>query len=116
MIDVTSRKVLNKEVSPGVYICQFTKKPVNVEDAIFLGAVMPSVSGSYVCHPDAVQARIKSKDAFDEFEKNCNTCKKLSRVPHDKRGGFLRGTCQELGEHSFHPDDPMFMECWESRK
>jgi hypothetical protein len=115
MIDVTSRKVLNPEVSHGVYICHYTSKTVRVEDAIFLGAILPSVSGSYVCHKDAAQARKESARDFDQFEKNCNTCKKLERVPHDKFGGFMKGKCEVKGIHSFHPDDPMFMECWEER-
>ena len=115
MIDIGSRKVLNAEVSPSVYACHYTGKRVSVEDAIFLGPILPSVSGSYVCHPDAVNVRNESAKEFNRFEKNCNTCKKLERVPHDKRGGFMKGACEVKGLHSFHPDDPMFMECWEDR-
>jgi hypothetical protein len=70
MIDVKSRKILNAEISPGVYICNYTGKQVRVEDAIFLGPVLPSVSGSYVCHPDAVEARKLSVKNFNQVEKN----------------------------------------------
>ncbi len=65
---------------------------------------------------DAVEARKLSVKNFNQVEKNCNTCKKLERVKHDKRGGFLKGKCEAKGLHSFHPDDPMFMECWEERE
>jgi hypothetical protein len=115
MIDVLKRKVLNEEIRAGVYVCPFTEKQVSADDAIFLGPIVPSVSGSYVCHIDAEEERVKSKKAFDEFEKNCNTCADLKRLPHDKKGGFMRGSCHKLGDHKFHPDDPMFMDCWQAR-
>lgn len=127
MIDISSRKILNTEISPGVYLCPYTGKSVELKNAILLGPILPSVSGSYVCHPDAVQERKKSVEYFNESEANCNTCKNLERVQHDKKkGGFLLGKClKKVTEHiypmkgevfMFHPEDPMGMKCWEGRK
>ena len=66
----------------------------------------------------------KTKEAaalFHANERNCNMCKHLVRVPHDKdKAGFLYGHCGHnpfgtMFVMKFHPDDPMFMRCWESR-
>jgi hypothetical protein len=62
---------------------------------------------------------------------NCNTCRHLCRVKHEKNSaGFLYGRCasssSNLDAHpynhlmqdgimAFHPDDLMGMPCYESR-
>lgn len=60
----------------------------------------------------------ESKDEFDKLEANCNTCKYLERVKHEKcYAGFLKGKCKKTGECLvFHPQDPMGKECYEHRK
>jgi len=78
---------------------------------------MPSVSGTYVCHEEGKEARKQSKKNFDEMDANCNTCKNLMRVHHEKRkDGQLEGVCKIRAETiKFHPDDWMGNECWEPR-
>ena len=118
-----SKKVLNKPITVDdqgneVYICQYSKKLVSVDKAIFLGALIPSVSATFVCHPDGKEARKQSKKNFDEMDANCNTCKNLERIQHKKcTAGFLQGICKiQDVKIKFHPDDWMGKECWESRK
>lgn len=120
---MTKKRILNPSDSD-IYICQYTKKQVHINDAIYLGPIIPQVNGTYVCHPDAPQARAESVKQFNRTEANCNTCKNLERVPHDKRGGFQRGKCGKAKNHpypvkdgaiTFHPDDHMGMECYEAR-
>jgi hypothetical protein len=117
-----NKKVLNKPIATDdqgneVYLCQFSKKPVSINHAVMLGPLMANVSGTFVCHQDGKEARKQSKICFDENEANCNTCKNLMRVHHDKiKGGFLEGVCQKNKERiRFHPDDWMGKECWEAR-
>lgn len=109
-----------------VFVCQYTKATVSADKAIFLGAIMPNLNGTYVCAVDAVPAFKKSRECFNESEANCNTCKSLQRVPHEKNAsGFLYGKCGKgITEHQypmkenvimFHPDDPMNMPCWGAR-
>jgi hypothetical protein len=117
------RKVLNKPVATDdlgneVYQCQYSKKLVSIDKAIFLGALIPAVSGTFVCHPEyGPPARKQSKIWFDEMDANCNTCKNLERIQHKKcTAGFLQGICKIKGEQiKFHPDDWMGNECWEQR-
>jgi hypothetical protein len=62
----------------------------------------------------------ESVAAFQEFESNCNTCRHLLRVPSPKQAdGSLRASCgagNRTGSYAIWPGDPMFNECWESRK
>ena len=116
------RKVLNKPVATDdqgneVYVCQYSKKPVTTDKAVFLGSLMPSVSGTYVCHEEGKEARKQSKKNFDEMDANCNTCKNLMRVHHEKhKDGCLEGVCKiHAVRMKFHPDDWMGNECWEPR-
>jgi len=63
----------------------------------------------------------ESASAFNASEANCNICKHLKRVAHEKdRAGFLYGHCGHnpfgnMFVMKFHPSDPMHMRCWESR-
>lgn len=109
-----------------LYECNFTKKIVHIGEGIYLGPVIPQVNGTYVCHPDAIEARKTSVKHFNEVEANCNTCKHLERVKHEKaKGGFLYGKCGKgttkhlypvnNGVIMFHPEDWMGMDCWEAR-
>ena len=118
-----SKKVLNKPITVDdqgneVYICQYSKKPVSTDSALMLGPLMANVSGTYVCHPEGFHSRVDSKKNFDEMDANCNTCKNLQRIPHEKRkDGQLVGVCKLKSEQLlFHPDDWMGKECWEARK
>ena len=84
------KKVLNKPIATDdlgneVYLCQYSKQPVTADKAIFLGPLIPSVSGTYVCHTNGIDARKQSKKNFDEMDANCNTCKSLMRTHHEKR-------------------------------
>lgn len=115
-------KILNNPIATddygnNVYLCQYTKKPVSTDKSIMLGSVMPSVKGTYVCSPDAKDARKQSKANFDEMDANCNTCKNLMRVQHEKRrDGCLEGVCTLNNVRmKFHPDDWMGNKCWEKR-
>lgn len=115
-------KTLNKPIATDdqgneVYLCQFSKKPVSTDESINLGPLMANVSGTYICHPEGIQARKESKKNFDEMDANCNTCKNLQRLHHDKRkDGQLVGVCKVTADKLlFHPDDHMGKECWESR-
>lgn len=115
------------------YIGHYTERLVKASECSFFGAVIPQANCRYVDH--AVLGKQARKDSFRTFadsEANCNTCKHLVRVPHEKsRDGFLRGQClnrlrkweahpyvnsfAEYGCMIFHPDDPMHMPCYESR-
>jgi hypothetical protein len=116
------RKVLNNPIATDdlgneVYVCQYSKKSITTDKAVFLGSLMPSVSGTYVCHEEGKEARKQSKKNFDEMDANCNTCNNLERIPHKKcTAGFLQGICKIRAETiKFHPDDWMGNECWEQR-
>jgi hypothetical protein len=109
--------------------CQYTKKLVACDVAIMLGAVMPQVTCTFVCAPDALEAFRASKREFDALDANCNSCENFVRVKHDKSPyGFLRGTCgigvlpdhmvYDIEDNVFwiHPDDHMGMPCWKARQ
>ena len=59
--------------------------------------------------------------AFAESDGNCNTCKFLKRIKHDKDPhGFLYGHCEHnpfghMFTMKFHPKDPMHMRCYVPR-
>jgi hypothetical protein len=119
------RKILNPSVGIDdfgntLYQCHFTKKLVSTENSIFLGAVVPQVKGSYVCSPDALEFRKISIKAFNEVDANCNTCKNLERLPHEKQHPAAphKGNCKlhpYATKVTFHPDDWMGMVCWQTR-
>jgi hypothetical protein len=113
------------------YVCHWTGKTVSDDQVVWTGGVIPNVKARYPAAPGYEEARKESVRLFHESERNCNTCRYLSRVPHEKnKAGFLRGKCtnseRDLKEHpyrhlmngdvmAFHPDDPMHMPCYESR-
>lgn len=78
--------------------------------------LLPTVKGTvdYGTAQDFLAAR----GAYEACEASCNTCAKLARVQHPKnQAGWLVGTCaMKPSPFSFHPEDPMFMPCWESRR
>ena len=109
-----------------VFKCQYTGSMVSIDVGIYIGACLPSVSGTYVCAQNAMADYKLHRAAFNEMDANCNTCKSLNRIPHPKKsGGFLYGECAKgITEHQypmvdgvfmFHPNDPMDMACWEPR-
>lgn len=78
-------------------------------------AYMPGAKGGNWRHKSHdTQGAIR---AFHENDANCNTCKHLQRVKHEKcKFGFLEGRCIAHGmSMRFHPDDPMLMPCYEPR-
>lgn len=129
---VTNKLILNSPICVDdwgnmVFICQYTKQFVSTDNAIFMGPVMPNVVGTYVCVKDVGPAYRQSKNELNAYDANCNSCTHLQRIKHDKNtGGFLYGKCAKghnpglyQSKESvimFHPDDPMLMTCWESRK
>lgn len=103
--------------------CHYSNKIFKAKDGIVLGAVIPQTKNSYLCHPEANSDRLYSVKLFNEFERNCNTCKHLKRI---SSGNILfHGDCdqskinhpyiQEDNTFKFHPDDYMGMECYEPR-
>ncbi len=128
----SGKEILNKPIccddfGSMVFKCQYTDAYVLVEDAIFLGPVMPNVSGTYVCSKNSLDAYKASRSLFNETDANCNFCNNLVRIKHEKsKAGFLFGTCQKGIKEQiypikdnvimFHPDDCLNFSCWESRK
>lgn len=115
-----------------VHRCFWTGKLVSADIAVITGGFMPGVKSQFIAHPDHHQAKRDSYIAFaDICERNCNTCKHLERAKQEKnRAGFLYGFCksenskkhtspyadrEKDGLMVFHPDDPMHMDCYESR-
>ena len=117
---------LESDETYDVVICHYTKALFSRNEGIILGAVVPQVSISYLCHPFATEARKSSVKAFNSFEKNCNTCKHLTRVPFVKdASGLHPGKCgngnrkplyPRGGENiMFAPEDCMLQDCYEER-
>jgi len=132
------RKILSKLLCTDdfgnlTYVSFWSKKIVSpADDSILLGAVVPQVSSTFLCAPEDKQKRIESVKIFNEYEANCNTCKHLERVPHEKRHGSspLQGRCKkfknpehvtkhgaylENGIIRFWAEDYMGMPCHEMR-
>jgi hypothetical protein len=117
------RQLLNYSLD-GLHTCFYTKKRVAWVDAICLGAVMPNIVGTYICSPDAAPARQAALREFEEFERNCNTCKHLERIPTERSVPAVNGItawCSGMSDIGykvkiqFHPDDHMQMKCWAAR-
>jgi hypothetical protein len=109
--------ICTDDYGTAIYVCQFTGN-VTDERAILLGALTPSVAGSYVCASNAREAYRLNRAAFDEMEANCNTCKHFKRIAQPKRkDGMFEGSCltKNLVRMTIHPEDPMHMECWQGR-
>lgn len=110
-----------------VHKCGWTGRLVSIADAVISGGFYPGVKSSFLAVKDHHEAKRYSKACFDESEGNCNACKHLIRVKHEKnRAGFLHGKCAIQSQKPqiypmagdvmmFHPDDPMHMPCWTSR-
>jgi hypothetical protein len=102
-----------------VYVCHWTGAYVKSKDVVWTGPVVPGVKFKHAAAPGYEDARKESVRSFNESEANCNTCKHLTRIKHEKcRFGFLQGTCNKKGDGSvmkFHADDWMGMECYEAR-
>lgn len=110
-------------------VCHYSRALIPRREAIVLGAILPTVATSFMCHPLAVEKRKWSMHAFHEHEQNCNTCRYLQRVPFNKaqRGpqGLMHGECsndnrqpvypQGGNKVAFHPDDCMLQPCYEGR-
>jgi hypothetical protein len=108
-------------------ICPFTNLYFQRKDGIVLGSVVPQVTISSLCNPIATDTIKKAVRVFQDFEKNCNTCKHFSRVKSESKFGFLTGICKsptsDIANHSFtrdkpmdiHPKDHMNMNCYEPR-
>jgi hypothetical protein len=79
--------------------CPYTNTQFKAKDGIVLGAIIPEVNHSYLCHPNATSARKQSKILFDISEANCNTCIHLQRIPHKNRDS-MKGYCNS---ESFKP-------------
>lgn len=110
-------------------VCHYTGALIQRKDAIILGAVIPQVSVSYLCHPFAGEARKRSVRCFQKYEQNCNTCRHLKRVEFNraywKPSGLMPAECmnesreplypQEGSMILFAPDDCMLQPCYEGR-
>ena len=125
---ILSTRVTIDDVGTEVYLCDYTKTSVWADNCSFLGPCIPQLSGSYVCSLDALPEFRVDKKAFDSTERNCNTCKNFTRLPHQRcNQGFLRGNCYVRPPTHFlfyrvtpmdfwiHPNDCMNMECWQPR-
>ncbi|HET8688443.1 MAG TPA: hypothetical protein VFM18_17670 [Methanosarcina sp.] len=128
--DIYPTAFIESEEEDDLVVCIYTKSLVLRKDAVVLGPVVPQAPHSYLCHPLASKARTASIRLFNEFEKNCNTCKHLERLPFDKnsltyKAGLLPGKCnkagstpvypQDNGTILFPPDDHLGQNCYESR-
>lgn len=113
-----------------VHKCRFTGVPVSVVEGVVVGATIPGVKTKHLMAntPEAWAAKKQSDRWFAESEANCNTCKHLQRVAHEKSHGFLQGRCtsdkQDVASLPykmrgdvmvFHPSDWMGMNCYEPR-
>lgn len=105
-----------------VYRCHWSDRLVWADVCRLDGPIMPGVRYRHVAHPDSASDRRWHYRAFADAEQNCNTCRHLKRIPHEKcPHGFLEGVCQRPGHAPcgrslrFHPEDPMHMPCYESR-
>lgn len=63
------------------------------------------------------EARKEARKLFDQMEGNCNACRCLERFPTSKHPrGFMKAFCQKrYRDIQFHPEDPMYLDCWEGR-
>ena len=112
-----------------VHACCFTGLPVSITNGIIIGSIIPGVRAPRLMAntPEAKAAKRFHDRAFHKSEANCNMCRHLERVKHEKnRAGFLFGRCKSpaktagqypeaAGVMQFHPDDPGLMPCWEAR-
>lgn len=113
------------------YKCHAMHKPIPATEVIIYGSLIPNLNIQYYYHNSMKEYRKIQIREFNEFERNCNTCKHLIRVKHPKNSqGFLFGKCSSNESDinnpllygstkdnlMFHPDDHMNMLCYEPRK
>jgi hypothetical protein len=114
------------------------EKTVTKKEGKFYGAsLQPNMRGR-LKECDSKEDYLTEVAYFEENDANCNTCKFLKRIPHEKSiFGFLKGICTKpsnildkksyygrffISEDtkelniSFHPDDAMLNNCWETRR
>lgn len=117
--EILSKYLCVDDFGNEVFLCHWTRNPVFADDYIVLGPFNQAISGTYVCHPSALNVYAQSRIAWDESERNCNVCLHLVRIRSvDKyKTGLLSGACNVRPEpFLFHPGDPMHMPCWTHRK
>lgn len=83
---IFNRPICVDDYGTEVYVCHWTKKLVWADEAILLGSFYPGIHGVYVSAPDSHEARRNSHRAFNEMDRNCNTCKHLKRIKFDPVG------------------------------
>jgi len=135
-----------------IYVCHWTGKRVKESEMILTAPCIPQVKGLHPAAPGYKEARRESYEAFCDSDANCNTCRHLERIPHEKcQYRMLYGRCKSTPINhpyiekprnwflsslwtvvllvrkifflnlfwkipiTFHPDDCMNMECYESR-
>ena len=117
---------LNPSDAAGNVTCHWTGRLVPESEAVKTPPFIPQVEGHWLAHPDYREARRQSYILFADSEANCNTCRHLERVPHEPNAAkMLYGRCRSTpmdhpypirdGVITFHADDSMNMECYESR-
>ncbi len=127
-------KICTDDYGDALYLCCHTKKIVGPDDSKFAGSIIPNLSYRYAMENSehAESLRKESVRLFNEHDANCNTCRHLERVKHEKRIGCsaLYGLCksdkQDTAGHPyanrfvgdvmvFYPPDYMGMKCYEAR-
>lgn len=109
-----------------VYSCHYTDAKVYGAGAKWTGAFNGSASRYVMAATSEADARLKeSRRLYDESEGNCNTCRRLCRMPkaitdfeksQPISNRTLAGTCDKKnGVFEFYPADPMHMPCYEER-
>lgn len=115
----SGKLVLNPPDENGFSVCQYTKKSVRFGDHIFIGPVVPQADGTYICAKDAMPFFRAAGKEFHAVDRNCNTCRHLIRVKHDRREDGMQPISCADGKFSGvlmnHPDDCTGMECWKRR-
>jgi len=128
-VDVLDTPYPEADEQYDLVVCHYTKALIPRKEANVLGAVVPQVSISYLCHPLAGEARKRSVRYFQEYEQNCNTCRHLKRVEFDRKywraSGLQPGGClsearnplypREGNAILFAPDDCMLQSCYKGR-
>ncbi len=97
----------------GRFICE--------SDLMIVGGNIPNSNCKFPIHKESILIYKDSCKLFEISEANCNTCKFLQRIKHEKStDGFLKGKCTKKGiDLKFHPNDPMWYinnDCYIHRK
>ena len=126
--EIINRSTTQNDAGDALFICPYTGKAVTWEDAVVYGALIPRLHACEVGHPNGREAYKQSKRDFDAMDRNCNTCQKFNRLPHENEPNrFLKGRCGEMPAGNLqayrhvddvfwiHSDDWMGMDCWAAR-